>query len=178
MALDKYELVKCPYDAHPDRCQAVIPAGQCDLLAVPGSRFCGKHGGNAAVQQQDKTQIRNYYLGIWQSRLQQQATSPVIKSLRDEIGILRIMLEERFKMCKNTTDIILHSAPLTALITEISKVVSSCHKIEGQMGQMLDKSAVIQFAGTVVEILSEEVSPEIVERIANRLAQELVSEPD
>ena len=57
-----------------------------------------------------------------------------------------MILEEVLNKCKDSKDLILKSSVISDLVVKVEKLVSSCHKMEGSMGQLLDKSAILQFA--------------------------------
>lgn len=149
----------------PQRCQAVNSQGQCTNkgLTLPDetrASFCLAHGGNKQQEAQIKASARNYKLDRWNRRLAEKADASGIKSLRDEIGILRIILEDRLNLCKDAHDLILQSGPISDMIMKIERVVTSCHKLEGSMGQLLDKQAILQFAQLVIGIIGTHVQDE------------------
>lgn len=98
--------------------------------------------------------MRNYRLTKWRDRIHNHADSTQVKSIREEIGILRILLEERLNTCNTSAELMLNSQAIGDLVTKIEHVVTSCHKLESQMGQLLDKQAIIKFAARVVEIIT------------------------
>lgn len=159
----------------PNRCQRVTGQGQCTNkgVALPDgtfSQYCAMHNGNVDLRNYKKESVRNYRLTKWHAELQRHATAPEVKGLRDEIGILRMVLEERLNRCTDSTDILLHSGAIGDMVLKIEKLVSSCHKLEGLMGQLLDKQAILQFAGEVIDIIGEECADsKIVEQIGNRI---------
>ena len=159
------EIQKADGEADPNRCQAVNVNGQCLNKAVklPSGKygtFCLCHGGNKQVQSEQTKNKRLYQLGKFQAKLEQQADHCNIKSLREEIGILRMVMQERFSVIKDSTDLLLHSGPITDLVMKIEKLVASCHKLEGSMGQLLDKQAILHFASQVIGIIGEVVIEE------------------
>jgi hypothetical protein len=161
-------------EADPDRCQGIIKSkGQCLNKSLPHSDYCPAHGGNKGEEAHEKKQANNYRLQKWKwkVRLGELSESDVIKSLREEIGILRVLMEERLVRIEDPSDLILQSGPISDLVMKIDKVVNSCHKLEGSMGQLLDKSKVIQLANEFIEIISSELpdNPETVEKIADRV---------
>lgn len=169
----------------PRRCQCVTGQGQCTNKAIDGSSYCGAHGGNNAAKVLTQKNLSGYRLAKYQNRLAEFADSDKLKSLRDEIGILRILIEERFNYaCKTDTDLLLQSGPLADLIMKVEKLVSSCDRIESKLGLMMDKTQVMQLATEVVEIISQFVTDEatlteIAEKIAttiDRLAQPKINE--
>lgn len=155
---------RADYDEHPHRCQAVHGQGQCRNLAVKLDSGYGKncmaHGGNNQVAKEKAASLRNYRLTKWNAKVQRFGNQPEIKSLRDEIGILRLLMEERLNRCNDAQDLILQSAPISDMVMKIEKVVASCHKLEGSMGQLLDKQAILQFAQQVIGIVARELEGE------------------
>jgi len=154
----------------PERCQGVSKQGQCINKQSAGSQYCHAHGGNKAQDANKLKDLRNYRLAKWRVKLDHFANSEGIKSLRDEIAILRMVLEERLELCNDATDLVLQSHSISDLIMKIEKLVASCHKLEGSMGQLLDKQAILTFASDVIGIIGDEVTDtEAVGAIADRI---------
>lgn len=128
------------------------------------------HGGNHAVAKEKRDAMRNYNLTKWRAAVAQKAESGEVKSLRDEIGILRVVLEERLNRCNDAYDLVLQSGPISDMVMKIERIVTSCHKLEKAMGQHLDKQAILQFATLVIGIVTEVIdNPAQVEAISDRL---------
>lgn len=159
---------------HPDRCQGITRAGQCTNLSLEESEFCGSCGGNRAVSIAKQASLNNYRLGKWQAKMERHSRSDAVKNLREEIGILRMMLEERFNSIQDNSDLMLQSHVISDLVLKIERVVSSCHKLEGSMGQLLDKAKILHFGGKVIEILGQELNgqEDVMDRIADKILQE------
>lgn len=154
----------------PNRCQAVTPKGQCHGIAVPGGKNCMMHGGIATLEAEKRRSLRNYQLTKFNARLQQLGDSGEIKSLRDEIAILRMIMEERLNQCKDTMDLIYQSGPISDLVLKIEKVVTSCHKLELSAGSLLDKQAIMQFGSEIISLLSSEIKDEVtLSRISEKI---------
>jgi hypothetical protein len=170
------DIKRVPYEEHPNRCQANVNIGggqQCMFYAVEGGTNCPIHGGSGQKRSQEKESLRNYNLTRWNAQLQRHASSPGIKSLRDEVGILRMMMEERLNMCRDNMDLILHSGPIADMVMKIERLVVSCHKLEGSLGQLLDKTAVLQFASQVIDVIASELSGQ--DQVINTIADKIVS---
>lgn len=143
----------------PTRCQATVKTqGQCTLEAVPGSPYCSVHGGSKIALAQRTAELNNYRLTNYKVRVGELANSEKVKSLRDEIGILRMLVEERLNSCRTDLDLIIHSQPLAELIMKVDKLVNSCHSLETKMSLMLDRSAVIQLSSVIVDIIGQYVT--------------------
>ena len=168
-----------------NRCQCVTTKGQCIQEALEGSNFCASHGGNKAVEANAKRDANNYRLHQWQTRIKDFKDSSSIKSLRDEIGILRLLMEERLNAATTPAKLMMESHHISRLAGDIRSTVESCHKLESQMGQMMDKQAIIRFAGQVVSIVSSVtqsildsnlITQEVVNIIGNDIADKLLEQ--
>ena len=152
----------------PERCQGVGKHGQCQCKVIPGSKFCKMHGGPTVHTEG----VRNYRLTRWQAQLERMGDNPNIKSLRDELAILRMLMEERLNLCKDSHDLLLQSHVISDLATKIEKVVTSCTRLDHQLGRTLDKSAILNFANEVIQILGEEISDTtVLDRIATKIIE-------
>jgi len=157
-------------DDDPRRCQAVTANGQCKLKAVEEGKMCICHGGASTQEAKIKESLRNYRLTKFKAQLEHFADNRNIKSLRDEIGILRMTLEERLNMCEDTKDLIYQSGPISDLVLKIERVVASCHKLELATGQLLDKQSILNFGGELIGIISDVVEDdETLGRLSNRI---------
>lgn len=141
---------------------------QCDTcyqLAV----FEGKCENHMSLQQQVR---RNYNLKFISTRVNELVDNPGIKSLREEIAILRVVLETTLNRCQTEDEIMMMQGRIGDLVQRIEKLVSSCDRIEKSTSQMLDKSVVIQIAQTLIDIISKHVlDPDMLENIANEFSQ-------
>ena len=171
-------------DADPHRCQSVIYSqGQCRNKAIYVKDYdvwtanCPVHGGNKqAASIMDKA-YKNYMLTKFRALLARHSSSDFIKSLRDEIGILRMLLEVQINSCNDSVELMLSSGPISDLVLKIEKVVSSCHKLEGSMGQLVDKAALLQFAHQVVSIISKHIEDSaVLSQIADEILDILKDE--
>jgi hypothetical protein len=167
--------VEDPYD--PNRCQANIANNQCPFLAEPDSQFCQIHIGKAQSNSQpaiDK-KARNYRISIWQNRINEFADNPEIKSLREELGIARLLLENILDRCHDKNDLYLHSSKISDLILKIEKIVSSCHRLEQSTGSLLDKTLVLQIANTMIEIIGKHINnTDLLETISDDIINNII----
>jgi predicted phosphohydrolase len=117
-----------------------------------------RHGGNMQLRKIIKDSVDMYRVDMWNAKIARQANHPEVKSLGNEIGLLRMLMEEKLRSCTNDTQLILHSPAISDLVMKIERVVVSCNKLEKSMGQHLDKAALLQFASQVVRVISEHVT--------------------
>lgn len=182
-----WERVQEPDD--PRRCQAVVQShGQCWNKAVDDCTTCLAHGGAAQNRLNEKADAKMYTLGKWRAKASKFQDHDKIKSLREEIGILRMMIDERMSYCKTETDLLLWSGPLADMIMKVEKLVASCTKLETHLGGILDKTQALQLGQEMVEIIGKHLDmipdkallmskissaiddPELLEAIADALA--------
>lgn len=158
----------------PYRCKAPGGEGQCPMRAVEGSNYCMRHGGNKTIEKLDAAAVRGMRLARWQSRANELADHPQVKGLREEIGILRICLEETVCRCKDAEDIFMLSNKISDLILKIEKLVSSCHRLEQSTGQSLDKTAALNFAAGIIDVIAKHVTEAVlIDRITDEILESL-----
>lgn len=170
----EHKLHRVEFPDDPKRCKGVGAHGQCPYEAMPGFEYCARHGNNTEMRKQEMEEMRNYRLAKWQARLNQFADHPKVKTLREEIGILRMLLEETMNRCNDADDLFLLSNKISELVSKVERVVISCHKLEQSSGQVLDKTAVLSFAAQVVEIISNHVNDvAVIDMITNDILNTL-----
>lgn len=170
MAIEKkLERVEAPDD--PSRCQSVYKHGQCPYKSVAPSKYCQMHGAHAAVNAHKAVMKRQYNLAQWQSRTEEFADHDNVKTLRDEIGITRMLLENMLVRCADGTDLLLYSSKIGELVSKVERLVVSCNRLESSMGMLLDKAAALNLAGQMVEIISRHITdPLAIDAIAGEIA--------
>jgi hypothetical protein len=147
-------------DDDPRRCQGTNNQGQCHNKAVTDSNYCPAHGGNKAAESAERKRMRNYRLAKFKARVTELGDSDNITSLKDEVAILRMLIEERINRCNDSHELLLVSGPLSDLIMKCEKLVTSCHRLDSRLGNLLDRSKILQFAQVVIEIIGKYVTDE------------------
>lgn len=141
------------------RCQQVTPQGQCRNKILEGANlpFCKAHiGGHTRnVEGKNKKMLQ---LAIWQNRVDELGEHSNVKSLREEIGICRLMLEKFVSTCQNDNELLIASSKISDLVLRIEKLVVSCHKLERSTGALLDKSAILRVAADIVETIADSIN--------------------
>lgn len=168
MASDaKFERIDAPDD--PDRCQSNGGQGQCPfkgVLDIDGKRtkHCPRHTCGSATEFKPsyvgsgKDPLRNYrFSAVFQPRVDELAGSEKLKSLREEIALVRMVLEAIVNRCTDMYDLTLEAERIQKLTEQLNKLVQSCHKIEESTGQLLDKTVVINIGGMMINILEKYV---------------------
>jgi len=157
------------------QCKIVHPHGQCNYLVEPGFEFCPRHLGKSLTSSEDK-KVRNYRLEKWRQRVNDFADSPEVKSLREEIGITRLVLENIVNKCQTDVDLYLNSQKIQDAVKTLQRLIESCHKLEKSTGFLLDKTQILNIAGIIINIVGENVKDEnVVEKISDQILIEVAN---
>jgi hypothetical protein len=176
VADNKFE--KCVSD-DPLRCQASDKNGQCIYKAVAKDdgtgyfKYCPRHNHHAAKMYEDQ-KIRNYRLNRYQHRINEFADNNEVKSLREEVGISRLLLETIWNQCHSETELILKSNKIQSLVNDIDKLVNSCHKLEISTGQLMDQETLKRVSNAIIEIVASETDAETSGRIGDKIISTIV----
>lgn len=158
------------------QCEHTQPDGQCRATAVEGSKFCAKHSPDPQIG------LRRQYMlnkAKYRQRYSEFAESDELRTLRDEIAILRMVMEERLNMIQNDSEMLASCGQIAALATTIEKLVKSCNQLETRLGSLLSKSALLGVANELVQILMQELSDlpnyeYLVDKISERIVKVII----
>lgn len=165
-----------------DRCDFIINSGdQCGNFAADGVARCEMHGANKQLAALENKSLRVYRLAKHGARIAEHADHSKVKGLREEIGILRILLEEKWNSVDNDHELLLMSGPIADLVMKIEKLVASCHRLEASLGGLLDKAKVKQIANemmnsvnTRINEILEDVSPDLTSKLLEAIAGDVL----
>lgn len=157
----------------PRRCQGITAQGQCSYYKEEDSNFCIMHGGNKGGESVKAKEMKNYRLTKFRARANELSNSSNLSSLRDEVAILRIMIEEKVNVCNDTSDLLLVSGPLSDLIMKCGALVEKCQRLENKLGNFLDRTKITQFAQICVEIISSHVNEEDMDQVSDAILKAL-----
>ncbi len=154
------------------RCKWVTSEGQCDRQAVNG-QFCDRCGPITPDEAIRHYKITNRLVSDTHDR--HNAVSQ-IKDMREEIALCRTLIETRLNLATEETEFISSLGILHQYLSTVEKLVASCHRMDSNLGNVLDKASVLTLAQEMVTIVAEELKEvpnrdEIVDRIANRLIE-------
>ena len=165
------------------RCSYLDDNGaQCPLPGLCADKFldhwvpyCAHHGGTKMVADYKKTLTKSMLTNHWKARIQRIGAAPEAKSLRDEIGTLKMSLDIILAQCKNEKDIFTHIGIIGDLVIKIEKIIASCHKMEVNLGNVLDRTALLQFGAGVISIISNYVEDSAAMQAISKEILELAS---
>lgn len=172
-----FERVTDPAD--PNRCQAVHGSiGQCPYKAVEGSKYCIRHGANNVTDPPTASGItesrRKYLVAQWQDKIGKQADHAEIKNLSEEIGVLRMLLENKLDSCKTQMDLLMAGGAITQYVRDITVSVEKWHKIEMQTNQVMDKAQALDFVHALGDIISKYITDsEALRKISEAMIDEV-----
>ena len=156
----------------PRRCHGATRIGQCMNVAVDGGHLC------LGCARTDLTEVgrRQYLLtnSRFQEKLEKFSTADEIKSLRDEVAIARMLVEERLNKINTDADLYASCGAINTLLLTIEKLVSRSHILEQNLGQLFHRSTIIQMMQAFVAVVDDEVRPleggvPAIDRIVERL---------
>jgi len=157
----------------PNRCQSLAHGGtqQCAYKKVPNSDYCPRHGGNKQMELNKRQRIRNLRLTFAKaSRVNELTQGPDVKTLYDEIAILRFMLEELLnRFGDDEHELMLHSPNISQMVINITKTVEACQKLEERQGKYLDGVQIDALADALLDIITEFVDAERLQEVAKKL---------
>jgi hypothetical protein len=156
----------------PKRCQGTAKNGQCPYESVGDTGFCMMHAQAGRLKLAEQKAIRNFQLSQWQARVNKFADNDQIKSLREEIGIIRLLLENLMLLCRDENDLLLNTGKIADLVTRLEKLVGTCHRLELQNSELLSRSDLILLAQQIVNKISEHITDD---QIMEKLGLEIVS---
>jgi hypothetical protein len=165
---NKFERV-APND--PKRCQANTAHAQCPYKATEHTKYCPMHGGNIGEEKRRKQMLAAYNVTKWNNRIEEFAAHDQVKSLRAEIGIVRMTMEAILSQCQSQVEVALYSSKILDTASKIERIVMSCNRLETNLGMLLDKTSALNLAVQIVNIVSEVIDDaEKTNIISNKIA--------
>ena len=147
---------KVPEDS-PDRCMSMRAGDQCPFKKLEGSDYCGMHA-RGFLKRKEKQGIKNLILTKWKAEIQTQASSSNIFSLRDEIGVSRLMMQSILNKCETAEELMQHSQPISQLLGQTERLVSSCFKLESTLGEFLTQEQLANIAEQIIKVIGSFVT--------------------
>jgi hypothetical protein len=153
---------------HPLVCQSSTPSGPCEYQAEPGASKCALHGGCQTSQASEKKELRNYKLNnAFAGRARELGTSPAIKTLTDEIALLRTALEVIFNSIKTENEMLLYTDKIERLTNGIQKLLESAHKLQEKNKELMSRDQVVGLFDRLLEKIIERIpDPDVISALA------------
>lgn len=152
----------------PERCKANNAHGQCQFRKRPGSDYCISH--TAGRNKADKQAVHDFRLGQYQERVDQFAGSRKVNTLKGEVGILRLLLEQILSQCTNPNAFLSYSEKITNLVNITNKTLTVSHALEEKTGLVLSRDKVLLICDRIITIIAEHITDtDDLEVIANKI---------
>jgi|WetSurMetagenome_2_1015567.scaffolds.fasta_scaffold09775_7 hypothetical protein len=134
------------------RCEFThIGAGQCNEEALEGCRYCSLHTTLDPEKQQKR--LYNLLKFKYRTRYEQIGDHEALRSLREEVAIAKMMLEESLNLIQNESEYMARRSELAQQLVTIEKLVSSMLKMETSLGTLISKPTLLKLTSDIVQIL-------------------------
>lgn len=155
---------------HPRRCHKVIHGSQCSEEAVENSNYCKEHGGGL----HEKTKVKGYLLGKYMARVSDFTNHKDIKSLSAEVGIMRMLIEEKLNSCNDKLTLTVQAPAISEMLMKLQKLVAQCHRLDLSLGKTLDEAQLIRICDAIAEVISRHVEDaNILDKISEEISSEI-----
>lgn len=156
------------------RCHHSGPRGQCPYQAIDSSHYCEKHTN-------EERRIMNYRIDDPELRERLSHHGALsIETVRDEVALMRALMEERINLAKTPAEKIAAFNVVTPAINALDKLVNSIQKLELNASLSLEKGAARKLAEDIGKILIEELRDvpdrdNIIDRVSRRIAEAVMA---
>jgi hypothetical protein len=106
-------------------------------------------------------------------RLEYHGADGALQSIRQEIVLLRAMVEERLSFAKTEAEKILAFQSVIPALSGLTKMSETVVKLETQSSELLERGSLEKLSILFVKIVSDELTDdEAIARVANRVSEE------
>lgn len=113
-----------------------------------------------------------YHLKRWKRRVEEFSGHTEIKDLHEEVGIVRMMLEETLNKCDDSDDLLQHAGRITAMVDKVQTLVATIDKMDARAALAPDVLA--RLAAEWVKIICLYVTDERqLEELSGKLSSSL-----
>ncbi|MEK0346372.1 MAG: hypothetical protein QQN65_06015, partial [Nitrosopumilus sp.] len=144
------------------QCQSLANGNPCYYEKVEGSEYCAMHGGQTAVRVKRKQEMYDLRKSKWLQKLADDKLDDFGKgknkfNMSEELGILRIVLQEILGQCTDTTQLMRHNQKISNTISQIERLISSSLKLDQKLGQLVTKDEMLAIAQALIECIQTEI---------------------
>jgi hypothetical protein len=137
------------------RCEFTGTNGQCSEEALEEDRYCSLH--TRLDPEKHQKRLYNLLKFKYRTRYEQIGDHEALRSLRDEVAIAKMMLEETLNNIQTDSEFIASRGELAHQLATVEKLVASMIKMETSLGSLLAKPTVLKIAGEIVQILIDKL---------------------
>jgi hypothetical protein len=161
---------------HSDLCQAIYRGGPCPFQAEEHTDRCRIHAGIHLVNKYHEEQKYMLRAAKWSARINELANDDQVKTLREEIGVTRMLLEETLNKCTDETELLMYSASILSIVDHIRVLVVNCTRLEDRLGMVLDKSTVLNIAEQISQILTEFIPSDKIIEVSAKITESILAQ--
>lgn len=164
----------------PDKkCRNTTAHGACYYEKVEGSDYCAMHGGMAAERKTRKDGMYQFKKTQYLQKLADDRFPVFSKGkgkydLSEELGILRICLEETLNKCNSEQDLNRFNQKISKTIAQIQSIIESSLKLDQKLGSLVTKTEMTDIAQQLIEHIQSHVQdPNIIKAIVSDFERSL-----
>ena len=144
------------------QCQSLANGNPCYYEKVEGSDYCAMHGGQTAVREKQKQEMYDLRKSKWLKQIADDKLNEFSRgknkfSLAEELGILRIVLQEILGTCTDSTQLMRHNQKISSTIAQTERIILSSLKLDQKLGQLVSKDEMITIAQALVGCIQIEI---------------------
>ncbi len=153
--------------------------GDCRYKPIEGTKFCPRHGGNRALQIKKEQTLYNFRRTTLHQRIIQLAGDPKRHSLKEELGVVRLILEEYVNKCADFTMILRYTGQITGIVDKIRVLVADSLKLDAKLGDLLSKEEMLKIAQELLDAVVDIIDDtDKIEEIADKFNESLSKRND
>lgn len=143
-------------------CDATLPSGnKCSYLPIEGSIYCQYHGGRrradlATAKREsiyDWTQTK--YLQSIEQGIHRSSRST---SLKEELGMVRILLQTLIETFEDKNAAFLKSGEILALVSKIESIAKTTHTIDKELGELVSRDEAKEIGSKMLQVLVDNLT--------------------
>lgn len=168
-------LIRVSEPDDPRRCKGASKDGQCQNIAEEGYKYCLAHGGRISGDEHDQ---REYLLAQVKERfrLASVAGPEQLKSLRDEIAIVRELASRMLDRIQTNQELVQSCGMLNTLCLTLERLKKSNIQFEQSGGALLSKEAILKLGQEICTIIVQELAEvpnyeQIVDRVSDQISE-------
>lgn len=151
MAKVEKEIPEIVAEDDPRRCKGMSNGSQCLFRAVEGGDYCTIHGGNTIELKNKKKEIYDLRKTRYLQEFRRMSENSFWRSNREEVGILRVILQELLQKCESQNDIYVNASKMSDIISKINKLLETSLKIDEKLKALISEEKMYEIAQLLVD---------------------------
>ena len=145
------------------QCQSLANGNPCYYEKVKNAKYCAMHGGQNTVKAQRKQEMYDLRKSKWLQKIADEKLEDFSQgknkfNMAEELGILRIVLQEILGQCTDITQLMRHNQKISNTISQIERLIFNSLKLDQKLGQLVSKDEMITIAQVLVNCIQVEIN--------------------